>query len=76
MRSKTNITLTLTNLSPEAAYALSNLLEDLTHQVDLYYANEIRCLLRMRDREIEVMNEIAQGMPRQQELDLDDPIPF
>lgn len=76
MKIKNKITLTLPDLSPKAAYALSTLMEDLNHKVDLYYANEIRSLLRMRDREAEEMAEIEQEILEQQELDLDDPIPF
>ena len=76
MKTKHPITLYLPDLPPEAAYALSGLMEDLIHQVDLYYADEIRTLIQMRDCEAEEVDEIEQGLRAQQELDLNDPIPF
>ncbi len=76
MKTKCQITLTLPDLSPEAAYGLSGLMEDLSHKVDLYYADEIRTLLHRRDREDAEMSEIEQEILTQKELDLNDTIPF
>lgn len=76
MRSKARITLTLPDLSPEAADALSRLLEDLAHKVELRYARQIRRVRRRRDREAVEIAKIEQETRSQQELELDDPIPF
>jgi len=76
MKKKRKITLRLPDLSPEAAYVVSGLVEDLAHKVDLYYADEIRSLLQMREHKVAETGEIAQEKLEQQELDFDDPIPF
>ncbi len=42
MKTDNKITITLPDLSPSEAIALSNLLESLIHEVEFYYAEEIQ----------------------------------
>ncbi len=51
MKPKPTLSITLPDLSPQAAYALVCWLEGFTHEVSLYYSDEVRSELNRRDRE-------------------------
>ena len=64
------------DLSPEAACALSDFMECLAYEIDFHYANEIRNLQQMRDREAAEMNEIEEQIEFQTGQEFNDKIPF
>ncbi len=51
MKSKRSVNIMMPDLSQQAAYALVCWLECLTHEVSLYYSDEIRSELSRRDNE-------------------------
>lgn len=60
MKSKPGVDITLPDLSPEAAYALVCWLEGFTHDVSLYYSDEVRSELMRRDAEAD--EDINDGL--------------
>lgn len=62
MTSRNHPNITLPDLTPQAAFALVCWLECFTHEVSLYYSDEVRSELQRRDDEVEA--------------DFDDTIPF
>ncbi len=78
MKMKTPIRLVMPDLSPRAAYALSQWMNELAHQIADYYADEIRTHTYVKGREALEMEKIDAQIEqnRVSEDDPDDPIPF
>jgi len=65
MKSRNYLNITLPDLTPHAAFALVCWLESFTHEVSLYYSDEVRSELQRRDDEVDAHFD-----------DFDDTIPF
>ena len=78
MRTKTHIRLMMPDLSPKAAYAFSDWMNELAREVACYYADEIQTHLYAKGREAVEMDKIEAQIElnREMEDDPDDPIPF
>jgi hypothetical protein len=78
MKAKTPIRLLMPDLSPSAAYAVSLWINELAHQVETYYADEIRTHTYAKGREALEMEKIELQIEqnRESEEEPDDPIPF
>lgn len=66
MNQTPHICIPMPDLSPQAAYELSNWLATIAHEVDFYYASHIRTFMAERDRE---MTEIETEIERQRQAD-------
>jgi hypothetical protein len=78
MKTQTHIKLFMPKLSPEAAYALTDLVKDLAHEIERYYEAEISTHLYTKGREAVEMEKMEAQIEqcRESESDPDDPIPF
>jgi len=70
MTPERHIRITMPDLSPEAAYALSDWIAEIAHEVDLYYGDQIRSYLARCDEEMAALErEIEQQRQRENDGD-------
>lgn len=62
MKSDSNIVIPMPDLSPEAAFALTDWMSRIAHEVDMYYGDHIRSYMERCDREAAEIEEEIQRL--------------